>query len=224
MVAIVVGVLIALGAEQVVEAARWKRQADHAIETLKGEMASHYFAGSEAMISAPCIDRQLELLEQRLTQPGAYVPAPIYTEPAEDYTFRAPDRVWSDDVWRGVVSEGVSSHLDGDLRLSLSAYYSQLEIARDTNRATQLLVYRLRTLGRPLQLDSASRAGLVEQVEETRGRFKEAALISSQLMRRTEALHLQPPQQGIAEGLAQSGTIKFCRAHRLPLGNDKAVL
>src|SRR5438045_9447958 len=84
---IVIGVLIALGAEQVIETLRWKAEAGHAVESLKAEMADHYFTASEAMIAAPCIDRQLELLEDRLTTSGPYVPAPIYSEPAAQFTF-----------------------------------------------------------------------------------------------------------------------------------------
>ena len=220
---IVIGVLIALGAEQVIESLRWQREAHEAIASLKDEIADHYFSGSEAMIAAPCIDRQLALLEQRLTKPGSYAPAPMYSESSIDYTFRAPDRLWSDDVWRSIVSEGVASHLPADIRLSLAAYYSQVAGARTNNAETQILNYRLRVLAQPLQPDVATRARLIEEIEEARGRFKEAALYSSQMLRNSEEIKLNPSQQYLNERLARSGTIKFCRAHQLPLGNNRAV-
>jgi hypothetical protein len=126
-------------------------------------------------------------------------------------------------VWRSVLNDGVLSHLDPDLRLNLSYYYSQLAMERENNRATQLLGDRLRILTQPLQLDPGSRAHLIEELEEERGRFREATLISSQLLRRAESMKLQPTRQDLEEGLANSGTIKFCRAHGLPLGNNTAV-
>jgi hypothetical protein len=49
-------------------------------------------------------------------------------------------------------------------------------------------------------------------------------LTSSQLLRSAEAMKLQPSKRYLDERLATSGTIKFCRAHGLPLGDNRAVL
>src|SRR5256886_17601516 len=67
---IVVGVLIALGAEQMVETLHWKRQAQDARESLRNEIADHAFTASEIVITQPCIDQQLVLLERRLLNTG----------------------------------------------------------------------------------------------------------------------------------------------------------
>ena len=221
---IVIGVLIALGAEQVVETLRWHREADEAIASIKNEVTDHYFSASEALRATPCIDRQLEILEAGLLQPGTYVPPPMYSDNTIEYVFRTPDRIWSDSVWRSIQAQGIVSHLPSDTRLGLGAYYSQVVGSRDNNVAIKLLDYRLRVLARPLSLDPTTKGHLVEEIEETRGRVKEQAIYASQMMRHAEALRLHPTRQTLDQMLARSGTLKFCRDHRLPMGNDQVVL
>jgi hypothetical protein len=220
---IVVGVLVALGAEQVVESMHWHHEADRSIDALKVEIAAHFVNGSEAMIAAPCIDRQLQLLELRLVRPGPFQPAPLFHEPSVEYTVRAPNRLWSDDVWRSVVSEGIPSHFSPDLRQSLSTYYSQVATIRDNNGESYTLSNRLRVLAQPIQPDASTRARLIEEIEEARGRHRFAALVSSQSLYQIRQLHFQPSRAELEKGLADSGTLKFCRAHRLPLGNNTSV-
>ena len=220
---IVVGVLIALAAEQVVEELHWRSEGHKALESLRQEMGDHFDDASEAMIAAPCIDRQLQLLEARLTRSGPYQPAPLFQEPSQGYTVRAPSRLWPDTVWHSIGSEGVVSHLDPELRMSLSNYYSQVPTMRANSDASFLINQRLRLLAQPLQLDPATRARLVEEIEEDRGRATFGALVASQLLRMIRELHMTPPRAQLDLALGNSGTIKFCRGHGLPLGNNTAV-
>lgn len=220
---IVVGVLIALAAEQVVEDLHWRSEGHNAVESLKVEMAQHFGDASEAMITAPCVDQQLKLLEQRLMRGGPYQPAPLFHEPSQDYTVRAPSRLWPDNAWRSVVSEGVVSHFDPELRMELSGYYSQLPTMHENSDALLLLNQKLRVLAQPLQLDNATRARLVEEIEEARGRSTFGALVSSQLLSQMRDLRFLPTHQEMEAALGRSGTLKFCRAHHLPLGNNTAL-
>src|SRR6059058_780500 len=103
---IVVGVLIALAAEQVVETIHWRHKASKADASLREELEASYAFAAEAVIAAPCIDRQLQVLEARLAQAGSDGTAPMYSDPSGDFVVRAPSRPWSDDVWRSVVTEG----------------------------------------------------------------------------------------------------------------------
>jgi hypothetical protein len=219
---IVVGVLIALGAEQVVEGARWRSEAHEATDSLRDEMADHYVTASEMIIAQPCIDQQLSTLEQGLLKPGAYVPAPSFPTRAGDFAYRAPTRSWADNVWRTVVSEGVASHFDPQLRLRLASYYTQLDSMRASNRETDILSWRLRVLSRPIQPDPTTRAALIQQIEEARGQFAFMKLVGDQQIGTIEDLGMQPPQGYVSDGLAQSGTLSFCREHHLPLGQVAA--
>jgi hypothetical protein len=63
---IVIGVLIALSAEQVIEQIHWHDQVDAARESLRKEMAFDLAEFSDRVRVAPCMDRQLAEAERRL--------------------------------------------------------------------------------------------------------------------------------------------------------------
>lgn len=221
---IVLGVLLALAAQQAVEDWQWHRKADQAIGLLRKEIGSEYFEATEATLTAPCVDRQLEALEQKLSSPDAhYTPAPSYPGLFGDVTFRAPNRVWSDDAWRSVVSEGVAEHLPGHLRLQLGRFYSQVDFMRNDNRATALISWRMRALARPIQPDAATRTSLIEDLEQTRGHIAELAFVGNEIIGLADEMKLAPPNSYMVQGLASSGTLNFCRAHGLPLGRIQPV-
>jgi hypothetical protein len=170
-------------------------------------------------VAAPCIDAQLQALEQRLVaDQSRYVPAPVYPEKGRTFTFRAPARPWADDIWRAVVAEGLPSHFDRQFRDDLANYYEQVRVMQDNVIETELLGWRLRVLSQPVSLDGATRARLVEEIEEARGRFEFNTVVGNQMIGRLQAMGRAPTPRAVAENRADSGTITFCRAHGLPLG------
>ena len=107
---IVVGVLIALGAEQVVEMIGWRDRASSARQSLRGELADHYEDAVEWRTVEPCIDAQLDRLETGLMASGDRVqPATAFHEHESSWTFalRVPSRPYPDSVWQSVLAEGV---------------------------------------------------------------------------------------------------------------------
>jgi hypothetical protein len=221
---IVLGVLLALGAQQAVEDWQWHRKADRATELLREEIADEYVEAAEAAITAPCVDRQLQGLETRLASAdGRFQPAPSYAGTFGDVTFRSPNRVWSDDVWRSVVSDGVAAHLPDDLRIRLGKFYAQLEFMRNDNRATDLTSWRMRVLAHPIQLDAGTKANLIEELEVTRGHIAELAFVGNEMIGLVDEMRLAPPSSYVVKELALSGTLDFCSAHRLPLGRIQPV-
>lgn len=218
---IVVGVLIALGAEQVVETIHWRDAARTARDSVSEEMQDHYFAASEMAIAQPCIDRQLELLEQAVTAPGPYRPVPSYSEGAFRFSFRGPARAWSDHVWESVSNDGTAAHFDRKSRLGFAAFYGLVEYIRAKNAEADMLRLRLAALSQPIQPDAAARAALVADIEEARGLYQIQALVSNQVIGQGEALGVRPKPETLRP--EKSGTIKFCLAHHLPLGRVNPV-
>src|SRR5437868_6843964 len=109
---IVVGVLVALAAEQVVETLHWQERARHARQSLAGELGNHYVQAVEWRTVAPCINAQLDRLQKRLlTSRNRLDPAPAFTVGELTFAMRVPSRPYPDSVWQGMLSEGVSSHL-----------------------------------------------------------------------------------------------------------------
>ncbi len=214
---IVIGVLIALAAGQVVETLHWKHVAAAARESVREEMQDEYFAASEMAIGQPCIDRQLQSLEAAVLAPGPFRPVPSYSEGASSLVFRAPARTWSPQIWQSVSGDGTITHLDEKTRLGLAGIYGLVDYLREKNTAAESLRQRLSALSRPIQPDASARAGLVADIEQARSLYALMAHVSNQLVGDGEEIGFRPRPENLRAD--DSGTLKFCRAHHLPLGN-----
>ena len=218
---IVIGVLIALGAEQVVEELSWRARVHDATDTLRSEIANHYAAATEIVLAAPCIERQLQTLSSGIAV-NEPKPAPLYRDDLlNEFVVRAPLRPWSDNQWNAVRDEGVASHFNKDLRDALGDHYAQVEIMRDDNRAARSLESRLTVLAQPITSDPVTRASLSEEIRELLGRIDDMAIVGNQIVGRIQDMGLAPPKAFTADRLAKSGTLTFCRVRGLPLGKIK---
>ena len=79
---VIIGVLIALWAQQVVENRSDLIRADNALAALREEVAQSHFAASETQIVRPCVDVQLDAIEKRLVA-GDRTPLPLYSDDAK---------------------------------------------------------------------------------------------------------------------------------------------
>jgi hypothetical protein len=213
---IVIGVLIALGAEQVLESWHWHRQANETVLAIKDELAGDYAQAVEAASVAPCVDRQLVDLEAALVKPD-FTAVPAYTDSALNrFVVRTPSRPWADSAWKAATSEGTVSHLAADLRESLQAFYHQISVMELNARQVDVLSWRLRALALPATADQRGRA--IQDIEELRGHIDYMALVANQLMGRADAINMRPSAEFIRPQMRSSGTAKFCQAHGIPLG------
>lgn len=215
---IVVGVVIALGLEQIVETIHWHDKAEQATIALRGEVGFNYARAAELVVAGPCIDRQLTTLESGLLAPGDTKKAAIFSDRSNHgFTFRAPSRPWANDIWRSVVSEGVSSHLDSEFRTGMAGHATQIDLMRNYGAQADALGWRLRSLALVSATDPVTKARLVEEIEEERGRYDLMVLVAGQMIENIKGLNLVPPDEDIGRFLAQSRTLEFCRTHNLPL-------
>jgi hypothetical protein len=142
---IVVGVLIALGAEQFVEDWHWResaRQASHAIQL---ELAAQQVDAMERLAVQPCLTGQLKALAMRLStfRGGSWkgMPMIVNQQPDRDAqqrsvvpAYRAPERLWVSDAWQTARSNGALNHLP-DTRVS--------QIAQEYNRGNRILTLQM---------------------------------------------------------------------------------
>jgi len=220
---IVVGVLIALGAEQVVEDLHWRHEVSEAKAALRGEIYGHSYGATEVTMAEPCVDEQLMGLEKALLAPGPYKPVALYTEtPNFRFTYRAPARSWSDNVWRSMVGEGVMSHFDRDLQLQLAGHYAQVVEQGQRVAEANAIMFRMRVLAQPIQPDAATRTALASELEQARGIYSLMTLVSNELLRDAQDMGFPPDTKSIAKDLRTSGTLTFCRANHFPLGTPNA--
>ena len=214
---IVLGVLIALGAEQVVETLHWNHLAAGARESVGEELDDAFFDASEMAIAQPCVDRQLQQLESAVLASGTFRPVPSYTDSQfMNFVIRAPSRNWSSNIWQSVSSDGTAAHFDRKTRFGLANVYALIAYLREHDSTADQLRQRLSALSRPIQPDAATRASLVADIEQARSLYQLMAFLSDQVIGRAEDIGFHPtPADLLAD---ESLTLKFCRAHHLPLG------
>lgn len=87
---------------------------------------------------------------------------------------------------------------------------------RDNNRMVDQLQWRLTVLAQPMGFDPATRARFSEEVQELRGRADFMKLLGNQIIGRLDSMGFAPPRP--VATLANSGTLRFCKEHGLPLG------
>jgi len=218
---IVIGVLIALAAEQAIELLHWKHVAAAARVSVGEELKEEVFWASEMVITQPCVDRQLQQLETAVLAPGAFKPVPSYSEGQLSFAFRAPSRPWSTSIWQSMSSDGTAAHFDRKTRLGLALTYSLVVYLREHNATAEQLKERLSALSRPIELDVATRANLVADIEQDRNLYQLMALVSDQTIGQVEKAGFQPKRADLP--FDKSGTLSFCRAHHLPLGTVRPL-
>jgi hypothetical protein len=215
---IVLGVLIALSAEQAVESIHWYQRAANARELLKRETRLHYMSDEERVVVLPCLEGQLDRIEQQvLGAANVMKPLPIIHDQGISYLYRAPHRPWDDSGWRSVIADGISPYLSAGERRALPFLYQGLGTMRENNLAEAAFGGKLMALARPIPLDPQVKAQIVEEIEGERARAEAMALTARQTMSGAAAIGYEPDQRMINAYLQRSGTMRYCKQMRLPI-------
>ena len=124
---VTLGVLIALGAQQVVEAWQWRENVRAGEETLRKDYVTILANAGERKGEDRCIRaRLLELRNFLDAHPGSL--------PAIGHIGSPPRRPWYPGSWDGLVAADVSTHMSRDETLALSAIAQQARVADDGAR------------------------------------------------------------------------------------------
>lgn len=214
---IVIGVLIALGAQQVAEDLSWHQRVRDALKALSAQIADDNFNAAEMVITQPCVDAQLVKIEEALERPGEWHPIQGYSESFGRFLVRQPSRTWGGDVWRAMNTEGVASHVDPQLRLGVANFYSSTALLSAEQAEAVKLDWRLSALGQPLAPPATERFRMISDIEQWRGAYQMMKLSGNQILARVAVLGIGQSAT-LNSDLAASGTVTFCRAHHFPLG------
>lgn len=222
---IVIGVGIALVAQQLVENWNWQGQVAHADEQLIGESRDNFNYAAEEVTAQPCLNVQLDRMLAAVTAPGdRLTPLPPIASVFGPVALRRPSRAWRSDIWNSVLSDGIAAHLPDDRRQLFANLYAQLANERMLAEQATALNSRLNLMLNPVALDLTLRARLLEEIAEQRAIQNHLALVGVQMMGTMWALGQAPSASSVDQYLAQSGTIKYCRSKGLPLANWRTQL
>lgn len=218
---VTLGVLIALAAQQWVDGLSWDSKARTASGALRDEARNHYQYAVEWRVVEPCIYSQIDQLTQRLVTAGDRIdPAPVFSEPGFDfYVLRMPNRSYNRSSWDSAISDGVTSHFDREIRVSLNTLYSRINQLNAATSLNNLAYPQLFGLSRPLPIDAGSRLLFLRTLDELRGRVEYMSLLSGQVIGNIERSGFTPSRAEIEPLIANGGTRRFCVAHGLPLRN-----
>jgi hypothetical protein len=198
---VVLGVLIALGAEQAVDALHWRHKVEQAEGAMRLELTED--DGTEAYVRlaiAPCLDQTLQRLDQG-ARPGA--DAAMLNRVAIDY--KPVFRIYDSEAWKAAVASDVGTHMGSGRMVSWSAPYrltpllTQLAM-QEAEYATDLQ-FGQPALGKLSASDAAKFRGIVGQLERVEGVEAGAARL---LLARAEALGASLPADSRARLIADS--------------------
>lgn len=136
---IVVGVLIALGAEQIVESLQWRGKIRHAEYAMRLELAEDDGPQAYArLLIAACLDNQLARIHD-----GPVAAAPPDQLRAWVHSYTPPFRTWDSEAWKAVLASDVGSYMGPEKLVEWSAAYRTVPSltewnARETDLAAEL--------------------------------------------------------------------------------------
>ena len=190
---IAVGILLALAAEQVIEALRWREQVRIAEGGIKAELRQASILAYERLIIQPCLRGQIRVLHDSLAQPGPWAAAPmqmgtlIRSELPQAY--RAPNRLFVADIWKNALVSGVIGHLTADRVAQLSSLYFMInELDRLQGEETRA-ASRLAAMSEAGDASRDTRIGLRGDLAEIDRINALMALTAQQLIEAQQSAH-----------------------------------
>ena len=209
---IVLGVLIALAAEQAAEALHWRGEVRDARRALAVELSDSIGQSYERERLSPCIERRLDSISAILTrasQTGRLPPVGMIGKPL--------NRTWVSSAWQTMIGGQVASHFNRRELNQLGYIYDYVERAGRGSDEEVLAWTDLQSIsgpGRPISSDEISR--LIRDVERARTWDTYVTVISAYMRQLTEQVDLPYDRQTIKESSWQPTSGRYCEG----IGND----
>ena len=175
---IVIGVLIALGAEQLVENAHAERRTQQSLRAIRAELAHSAGVFDERVAIQPCLDKRIDEL-------GAVIAAARRTHqiPELGEIGRPPTRPIQSTAWSMAAAEGVITNFPDTQRDLLSIAYSQAaSYSKDADDEQQLWAILRLLEHSPGPIDGALLADATTTLERLRFQTMLNGLNAGQLL------------------------------------------
>ncbi len=172
---IVIGVLTALGADQVVENWRWQAKVHTVEAALQDELRDDLRQAYGRVAVEHCQGDYIGTLASRLRSSGLRWPGiapgggkPPSDAPALPAVYRAPEGLWRTGTWDTAVSSDILSHVPRERSAFFVTTYRVIERLRGWQDEERALSPRLKPLAFALDLDPGQRLeylGIVSQID-----------------------------------------------------------
>jgi hypothetical protein len=169
---IVLGVLIALGAQQVVETLHWRNETATLRENLHREIRDDQWNAALRVIISGCIRQRIARLQNELTRPGAaWVADPIQGGDEKRWSalpiafkFPSMQSFYTSGQWQTALAGGELAHMPDGERNGYSYTYQAIADLETFSAQEDALVARIQPLARDQQLDAQQRLDFEAQL------------------------------------------------------------
>lgn len=232
IVIVVLGVVIALAANEAVQEWSWRNKVEDAEARLRGDITWTFLWSAEKYASRTCVDAQLAALGRNVLESTATLkPVPVFTvnHLSLSYVVRMPNRPYRFPVWDALLADGTASHFAPQRQAFLGRISDDMVQARSNEAETRSLMGRLMVMRDPIALDPVVRADLLTQINQLRLLTAFEALNAQQRMRRIADAGNAPTSEQVElflnasgkkpSGSDYSGMAYFCNTQSLPLAD-----
>jgi hypothetical protein len=227
---VVLGVVIALAANEAVADWSWNHKVQDAETRLQGDITWAFLWAAEKSASQPCVDAQLVVAGRNVLESGDVLQAmPVVTSLDLQYVVRMPNRPYRFPVWDALLADGTASHFSTQRQ----ALFGRISDGMAQSRAYEVEMRRLGgnllLLRDPIALDPVVRADLLTNINTLRSLTAIEGLNARQRMRVIADAGLAPPDEMVERflnasgknpsGSDFSGMPHFCTTRGLPVGD-----
>jgi hypothetical protein len=180
---IVIGVLIALAAEETAQWLQWRHEVSIVKDSLDDELSEILFAAKERVKIADCQRRTLDRLDQLADQSGdtLVVRNPPLTR----------NRMWGSGAWDAAVASQSIAHMDHDMRNDYANLFSFVPLLRQLNLRQQELWASISSYRHPRRVTDTSRERFIEAVSQLRSLTGTMNLAAAQFVEQAKPLDIQ---------------------------------
>jgi hypothetical protein len=227
---VVLGVVIALAANQAVENWNWRNKVKDAEVRLQGDIAWAFLWAAEKSAGQPCVDAQLAAMARAVIESGETLqPLPVVMALDLQSVVRMPNRPYRFPVWDALLADGTASHFGTQRQALFGRISDGMAMSRASEVETRRLGGNLLRMRDPIPLDSVVRADLLADINNLRSLTAYEGLNAKQRMRVIADAGLAPPDEMVERflnasgknpsGSDYSGMPHYCKTHGLPVAD-----
>ncbi len=227
---VVLGVVIALAANEVVQNWNWRIKVKDAEARLQGDVAWAFLWSAERSAGQPCVDAQLATMARAVVESGETLqPFPVATALNVQRVVYMPNRGWRFPVWGALLADGTAPHFDASRQALFGHISDGLALSRESQAEERRLGGRLLLMRDSIVLDPGVRSSLLADINQMRSITAHESLIARQRMRLITDAGLAPPDATVERfmnasgehpnGPDFSGMPRFCKSRSLPMAD-----
>jgi len=232
IVIVVLGVVIALAANEAVQDWTWRTRVADAETRLQGDIAWVFLWSAEKAATQPCTDAILATMSRNVLGSGETlqpVPVEIISGIGMEFVVRVPNRPYRFPVWDALVADGTASHFTPQRQALLGRMSGDMAQSRAYEAETRRLTGVLMVMRDPIALDRAVRADLLTTISQLRSLTAYERLYARQRMRMIADAGSAPSDETVERflnvegnhpaGSDFSGVPHYCKSHDLPVAD-----